>query len=216
MVITAIERTKRGKYALFIEGEFVFSVTDEQLVKEHLKAGMTITSQDLDQIKEHADTYFARERALNLLSARSYTKKMLYRKLTEKVDGSIAEKTVNRMEELGLLNDEEYARRKAADLYHLKKYGRRRVIDTLVEKGIDRNLAAEIAEELEPEEEEVEDLLYGIVERKYSRVLEEAGNKNDLYKRKARVQNALLRKGYSYEEVGRVVRRYLEENGPDF
>lgn len=214
MVITAIERTKRGKYALFIEGEFVFSVSDEQLVKDHLKAGNTVTPADLDGIKWRADEHFAKERALNLLSARSYTKKGLYHKLIEKVDPQIAEKTVARMEELGLLNDEEYGRRKAADLYHLKHYGRRRVTDILVEKGIERALAVEIAEELEPQD--MEDALYTIVERKYARILDEATDKQDLYKRKARVQNALLRKGYSYEEVGRVVRRYLEENQPDF
>lgn len=214
MVITAIERTKKGRYSLFVEGEFLFSVTDEQLIKDHLKAGMTITPEDLDGIKERADCLFAREKALTLLSARSYTKMGLRRKLMEKVDATIADDTVERMEELGLLNDEEYARRKAADLYHLKKYGRRRVKDTLVDKGIDRALASQIAEELEPEENEEQ--LYAILERKYARVLDEATDKQDLYKRKARVQNGLLRLGYGYDEIGRTVRRYLEENGPVF
>lgn len=214
MVITAIERTKKGRYSLFVEGEFLFSVTDEQLIKDHLKAGMTITPEDLDGIKERADRLFAREKALTLLSARSYTKMGLRRKLMEKVDATIADDTVERMEELGLLNDEEYARRKAADLYHLKKYGRRRVKDTLVDKGIDRTLASQIAEELEPEENEEQ--LYAILERKYARVLDEATDKQDLYKRKARVQNGLLRLGYGYDEIGRTVRRYLEENGPVF
>lgn len=214
MVITAIERTKKGRYSLFVEGEFLFSVTDEQLIKDHLKAGMTITPEDLDGIKERADRLFVREKALTLLSARSYTKMGLRRKLMEKVDATIADDTVERMEELGLLNDEEYARRKAADLYHLKKYGRRRVKDTLVDKGIDRTLASQIAEELEPEENEEQ--LYAILERKYARVLDEATDKQDLYKRKARVQNGLLRLGYGYDEIGRTVRRYLEENGPVF
>ena len=48
------------------------------------------------------------------------------------------------MEELGLLNDEDYARRLANELFTRKKFGARRVKQELRQKGIDDALIAAV------------------------------------------------------------------------
>lgn len=214
MILTAIERTKRGRYALFVEGEFVFSVSDEQVVKEHLKAGNTISPSDLDRLKEDAERFFSKQKALQLLSARSYTKQGLIRKLSEKADADIAKEIADRMEELGLINDEDYAKRRANDLYKIKKYGNRRVVQDLIQKGISKTLAEEIADLQEPEDQE--DSLVELVTKKYGSILDQAEDKQTFFKCRNRVQNALLRKGYGYDEIARAIRIYLEETESQF
>jgi len=210
MIITAVEKTKKGKYALFVDGEFAFSVTAEQLIQDHIQADRQVTAGELEQMLETSQRIFARERSLTLLSARSYTRKGLLDKLTPYVAEEIAWAAADRMEELRLINDEDYARRKASDLYKLKQYGRSRVEMALRQKGIDKELARDVAEALEPGD--AAESAFALVERRHARLLLDAGDKDDFYKRRGKVQNALLRMGYDYEDIRSAIGRFMEEN----
>lgn len=53
------------------------------------------------------------------------------------------------MEELGLINDENFARRYAEQLLFSKHNAPRDAVRQLVQKGIDRELAEEIIEEID-------------------------------------------------------------------
>lgn len=55
MIITAVEPTKKGRYSVFADGEFVFSVDDETLVLCGVKAGREVTVQQLEAIRQTAE-----------------------------------------------------------------------------------------------------------------------------------------------------------------
>ena len=108
---------------------------------------------------------------------------------------------MEKMEELGLMNDEAYARQLAGTLLEKKGYGLRRARQELLQKGIDRELVEELLEELAPDPEEK---LREIVERKYRNQLgDEKGYR--------RTVAALQRLGYGWEDIKTVLAEFQAE-----
>ena len=64
----------------------------------------------------------------------------------------------------GFVNDNSYANRKAKDLQHLKKYGRRRIEQELYAKGISQADIADAINELDFDD--TTDTLYPLIEKK--------------------------------------------------
>ena len=141
--ITAIQKAKKGGYHLFIEEEYALTISAEVLAETGLAVGQQITPQRLDEIRQICDRRRARERALYLLESRSHSEKELYDKLCRSVPEQIAADVTCRMVELGLVDDGTYARRWAAMLWQEKKYGPRRIRQSMMQKGFDRDLIDE-------------------------------------------------------------------------
>ena len=87
-----------------------------------------------------------------LLSMRDHSRVELERKLCDHADGEIAADTAQRMEDLGLINDEEYAARLARDLRLRKHFSKRRAMQEMAERGIDREVAQQAAENVDTED----------------------------------------------------------------
>ena len=83
---------------------------------------------------------------------RSHSKKELIEKIQRTTSKEAARSAANRMEELGLVNDEEeFAKRYAAELFNRKGFASRRAQYELLQKGIDKEMIAQVVEELEPD-----------------------------------------------------------------
>ena len=206
MRITQLSKTKRGRYALCVEGEYLFSLHEEVFYSAHLTVGMDVTVERLEELRQESEYRIAKERAMGLLSARSYTAHQLKEKLSRYADEEASQAAVERMEELGLVNDEEYAFVYARDLYHLKRYSPRRIVQELQRKGIDSQLAREAASQFE--EDTTMEQLVELVRRKYGKYLGEEKGRN-------RAVGGLSRMGYSYEEIKSAIRRVREEDGEE-
>lgn len=191
MEITAIEPRRKGRSALFLDGEYAVSVDTETLIKSGYRAGQELTDEELYELLQRSEQRQANERALYLLEHRSHAKGELMEKLRRTVSPEAAEAAADRMEELGLIDDEDYARRYAGELFRRKGYSQRRVILELTRKGIDKDLAEELAEEMSPDPEEK---ILAVLEKKYPNCLEDE-------KTKRRAVAALQRLGYGWEEI---------------
>lgn len=204
--ITAIEKAKKG-YHLFVEGEYALTISAEVLAETGLRSGQEITPQRLDEIKEASDRRRARERALYLLESRSHSRKELFDKLCRSVPEEIAEETADRMVQLGLVDDESYARRWAAMLWREKKYGPRRIRQSLMQKGFDRTLVDQVLEEMEDSfaGEETAEQLENLIRRKYARFLADGDPKG-----RNKTVNALLRLGYDYDQIRTALQNFME------
>ena len=119
------------------------------------------------------------KRQLYLLESRSHSRKELFDKLCRSVPEQTAAEVTQRMEDLGLVDDEAYARRWAAMLWREKKYGPRRIRQSLTQKGFDRELIDQVMEEMAESfaDEEAAQQLETLICRKYARHLA------DVYKR---------------------------------
>lgn len=200
MEITAIEPRRHRLSQLYLDGEAAVRVDTETLIKTGWKPGMEITDEELHALLEASEERRAREKALYLLEYRSHSKKELADKISRTTSREAAEAAVEKMEELGLMNDESYARQLASSLLEQKGYGVRRARQELLHKGIDRELVEEILLETAPDPEEK---LREIVERKYQRQLQDE-------KGYRRTVAALQRLGYGWEDIKSVVEEFRE------
>ena len=201
MVITAMQPRRRSFTALFLDGEWVCNLDTEILCRTGWQVGQAITPEELEEARQASDMRRAQEKALYLLEYRSHSKKELEEKIRRTSSREAAAAAADRMEELGLIDDEEYARRYPEQLLGRKKWSASRTVYELRQKGIDPELAGELVEELA---EDPEEAIRQIVEKKYARCLDDE-------KGLRRAVQGLQRLGYRYADIRRVLREYRDE-----
>ena len=197
--ITQIKETKKGRLALFLDGEFAFSLDEDTFAAAALHEEDEVEAWRLEELRKQSDTRKALDKAMDLLSLRDHAAGELYQKLCRKFDGPSAAYAVAKAQELGLLDDAQFARRRAAELLRKRK-SRRAILDDLTAKGIDRDTAAGAVEALYADAEQDPELTAAIqlVQRHYAAKLS-AG-------RRDQVAAALARRGFSHA----VIRQALE------
>ncbi len=200
MIITDIFKKKGTRYQLELDGEYWTILDAETIVDFHLKKGVEITEELKDEIMFAADYRRGKEYALYLLGYRDHCRAELIKKLTKSVDVSVAEKIADRMEELDLLNEERYAEKLAKYLTSVKKRGPHRVLQEMVLKGVDRNVAKEAIASLEI----TGDPLKELIEKKYIGYLSDD-------KGRQKTIAALLRRGYDYSSITDAISEFTEE-----
>ena len=198
MLITAIEPRWKSLRALYLDGEFAVNVDAQTLLGSRFQVGTEITNEELHELLLASDANRAKEKALYLIAHRDHSKKELVDKIRRTASQEAAEEAANRMEEIGLIDDRDYARRYASELFQRKCYARKRVEYELIQKGIDPDFIEELLEELEPEPVEQ---LTALIERKYLRALEDE-------KGRRRTVAALQRLGYRWEDIRRALKDY--------
>lgn len=201
MQITDLHTTKRGRISVYVDGEFVFAVDQESCQQAKLRIGQEVSLEELNELMRVSQLRAAKDKALGLLSRRSYSKSQLRDRLTRHTDEEAAHQAVERMEEIGLVDDLDYALRYARDLYHLKQLAPARIKQELRQKGIDSDIISESLEQFDEDDNIDRALAY--LGRKYSSLSDE--------KTRKRAFAQLGRLGYSYSEIGSALRLYDEE-----
>lgn len=201
MLITAIEPRRKAMSALYIDGEFVMNLDSRTLIENRFDVGREIDDEDLHEIINLSNERRAKEKALWLISYRDHSKKELTDKIKRTCDEESAEKAVERMEELGLVNDEAYAQRYAKKLLFSKHMSKNAAIYELSRKGIDKELAEEILENTEVDER---NQIRQVIDKKYRNLSDE--------KIRRRAVSALQRLGYRWNDIRSVLEEYSEED----
>lgn len=201
MLITAIEPRRKAMSALYLDGEYVMNLDTRTLIENRFDVGKDIDDEDLHEIIRLSNERRAKEKALWLISYRDHSKKELADKIKRTCDEESADKAVERMEELGLVNDESYALHHAQKLIFTKHMSKNAVVYELARKGIDKELAAEILEEIEVDSSEQ---IRIIIDKKYRNISDE--------KIRRRAVAALQRLGYRWDEIKGVIEEYAEDD----
>lgn len=198
-----------GRWLLHLEDGSILRVGENEVVAFALYAGMELSPDTLEELKEAADRAALREKALKALSLRPLSRKELLRKLTarprvkpgeeppEPVDPEKAEEVADWLEELGYLNDEEYAR-SVARHYAAKGYGARKLRDELFRRGVSRDLWDQALDEVEDPADEID--------RFIAKKMRGADPRDQ--KALKRTSDALARRGYGWEEIREGLLRY--------
>ncbi|MCR5652682.1 MAG: recombination regulator RecX [Ruminococcus sp.] len=201
MIITDIVPKRKRLSALYIDGEFAMKLDTETIIASPYSVGSEITDEELKELLDASNEKRAKEKALWLISYRDHSKRELETKISRTSDRESAKKAVERMEELGLLNDEKFARRYTEELLNAKHLSVRAAEYKLTEKGIEKELARQILDELDPDPREHIGIL---IETKYrTALIDEKG--------KRRAVAALQRMGYSWSDINAVLEEYTEE-----
>ena len=206
MTITAIEPKRKGLSALYIDGEFAMKLDTEVILANRIDVGMDIDDNKLKNLIESSDIKRAKDKAMWLISYRDHAKGELIEKVKKDSSYDAAVKAVMRLEELGLVNDERFAMRYASDLINLKHLSKKGAVRKLNEKGIDKELANEVVDNMDVH---TDSHLKAIIDKKYARYLcDEKG--------KRRCVNALMRLGYSYADIKCVLSQYIDTDDYDY
>ena len=198
--LTQIKETKKGRLALFFDGEFAFSLDENTFADAGLHQDDDLEEWQIEELRKKSETRRALDKAMDYLALRDHAAGELYQKLCRKFDAHSAAYAVARAGELGLLNDAGFARHRAAELLRKRK-SRREILNDLSAKGIDRDTAAEVVEELFAEDDDGENpelaTARALVERQYAAKL--AAGKRD------QVAAALARRGFSHAVIREVL-----------
>lgn len=159
------------------------------LIQEKVEIGSCFTQQELTLLYEKSSTNRAVQKAYNLLSFRSHSRKELYTKLCRNFDADCAAAACDRMEDIGLINDEEFCKAKADYLINVKKCSLGETRAKLLTLGINKDII-ECCIESYSEDTQSENLLH-LLQTKYRTKLAEP----------QKVIASLMRKGFRYGEI---------------
>lgn len=200
MTITAIEPKKKGLSAIYIDGEYAVSVDTETVLSMKIDVCTEITDEKLHELIETSNVKRAKDKALWLISFRDHSKRELIEKVSKDYGDDAAQKAADRLEELGLINDENFAHRYAHDLLYIKHLSPTGAVRKLIEKGIDRDLAKDAVDEFDLN---VQENIISIIDKKYAKILiDEKGRR--------RCVNGLMRLGYNYSDIKSALNQYIE------
>ena len=202
MKITSLSEYKGDTWEIVLEsGKKIF--VNELVVSDYrLFEGKEISSADLSAITSADLVRKAKKRALYLLGERAYCRGELYSKLEKTYNAEIAEEAVSYVEELGYIDDEDYAGKLAEYLIKHKKHGVYRAKQEMLHKGLPRELCENALAEFS--EEELDEELTEIIGKKYIDKIADFDGRR-------RTVAALVRRGYDFTSVKRCIAKCLED-----
>jgi regulatory protein len=192
---------KANKIHIYVDDEYCATVDSDYWYSEKYRKLKEINEEELTELLDAVSFRRAYNKGLDYLSRRPYGTKELIKKLCEKGhEKDAAEKACDRLLELGLLNDEEYARILANDLFERKKYGIKRIKQELAYRGIPREIIENTVDTLD---NDAENRIILVVKKKYlNKLNDEKGRK--------RAVDGLMRLGFSYSDIKSALRKVSE------
>lgn len=208
MRIEELKKSQRGRdrFLVKLEDGDVLRVTEEELLRFHLRAGMDLDETALEALRASARASSAKAQAASIIGSRALSKRELTRRLVKKgSEEDDARAAADWLEDIGAVDDAAYAAALARH-YGGKGYGPARVREELRRRGVDRELWNQALEEL-PDPAETLDKL---IQKRCRGDLSDPGERR-------RTADALLRRGFGWSEVKEAMGRYAEmwEDGYD-
>lgn len=205
---------KGEKIHLSLDGEYIATVNADYWFTCGIKSGSDVTPEQLEELLTESARRKMMNKALDLLSMRDYSRRELSDKLVTKawekkeqkdMDlGSLKQQAsdiCDRLEELGLLNEERFARSYVDELIRRKHLSKSGLKTALIQKGVQRDIIETVLEEVDVDPvEQIRELL---ATKFRNRDLSDE-------KQKTRTVNALLRLGYRYNEIHAAMGEWIE------
>lgn len=197
MKITNIKRqVKRpDRCSVFIDGEYSFALSEEELLNQGLKAGMDINEKQLAELKGQAVIDKGIYRILTLISRRPRSKWEIEDYLRRKsYKPEEVEKIVDSLDGKGQINDLEFARRWVENRRLLKATSKRKLQLELRQKRVEDDIIRQVLDEDDTDEQTV---LRELIKKK---------RQQSRYKDEQKLTAYLARQGFNYEDIKAVIK----------
>ena len=200
MVIEELKPSKRveGRWLAVLEDGSILRVGEGEVIDFALYAGKELSEEEAVRLQDAARRSGLKSKAIELLMRKPQSRKELGRKLTQwEASPEEAEAICDRLEELGYLNEREYAGRIVRH-YAQKGFGERKIRDELYRRGVPRELWDEVLDQIQ--EEDSASAIDAFLEKK----LKGSHDPKDIKK----ASDALARRGFAWPEISDALRRY--------
>ncbi|MBI4302355.1 MAG: RecX family transcriptional regulator [Chloroflexi bacterium] len=202
--ITAIEGQKRKKERvnIFLDGTFALSLSLRVVAEAGLKPSVELTESQVDELRKTDDFYSALETALGYLSPRPRSQREIHQRLRRGPwNEETIEQTLCHLERIGLVDDAAFAQFWKENRTSFNPRSRRLLEMELRQKGVDTQIASDVAQELDDEVG-----AYQAGQRK-ARTL----GKVDYPTFQRQLAEYLRRRGFHYEVIRHSVHRLWEK-----
>lgn len=200
MKITA-QSGRAGKVHIYADGEYAITTDERFWLESGIQSPSELSDEEWELLVERIGYRKALNKGADLLSRRAHSAAELKRKLLRTCDEQSAQKAVEKLTELGYLDDRAFAEELASHLFNTKNYSRANVRARLLEKGVSRSVADDVLEAFEVDP--VESILR-IINKSYAARLSAQGGEE-------KVTAALQRRGFSYRDIREALARFYNE-----
>ena len=204
MKITKLEPMQYGGFRLSFDDGSSVKTTSAVVADFGLHSGMELDEERAARLMERIAVARTNQRAASMIGRRPLSKKELVKKLKEKGESADnAADAAERMEQLGFINDEQYAAYLVRK-YSEKGYGRSRIKNELYSRGVPREYWDDALDALEDPADKIDAFLRTKL----------AGRTPD-QKELKKITDTLYRRGFGWEDIRSALRRYEIEVGED-
>jgi regulatory protein len=189
--------------------EFAFSVDSDVLIKFQLKKGMELDDFSFMEIQYQDDIRKAYNKAVHYLARRMRSEKEINDYLVSKeIDEPVINEILHKLTAQKYINDEEFALAYVRTQANTTDKGPNVIKMELKEKGITEGILIQALEEY-PLEQQIDKAA------KISKKFYDKNTKESLKIQKQKLENLLLRKGYTYEVINIAVNEASIKNEDD-
>lgn len=200
LTISEVRQTHGQRYVLVMDDGSAVKTTQSVVADYSLYAGRELTEAEMREITGASRLERAKLRAMSIISARPMSCRELYARLVEKGESERdAAACVEYLLGLHFLDDADYAAMTVRH-YAAKGYGARRIRDELYRRKVPKELWDEAMEQLPEQDGELDRLL----EKRLRGV--SADDRAAI----KRASDALIRRGFGWEEVRQALRRWAD------
>lgn len=204
MTVTEILPINKKKSRIYLDDDRAFVLYNNEIRHFCLTPSCEMSEQTYNQIVTEILLKRARSRALHLLERQDRTERQLREKLQQnEYPNQVIDDALNYVKSFHYIDDNRFSRNYIR--FHCDKKSRRQIFMALLRKGVAKEVIEEaydeIAEELDLEEKDSQ-LIQMWIEKK--RISLNALSEKEYQK----FYRFLLNKGFAYEEINHVLRRY--------
>ena len=190
-------RRVKGRWLAVMEDGSILRVGEGEVIDFALYEGKELSAEEAERLTQAARSSNLREKALSLLTVKPQSRKELERKLEQWEAGEQESAAIcDRMEELGLLNDAAYAVQVVRH-YSTKGCGEHKLRDELYRRGVPRDLWQQALEQAEDPTRAIDEF-----------IAKKLAGKQPDRKLLQKVSDALIRRGFGWEDVRDALNRY--------
>ncbi|EMR05481.1 Regulatory protein recX [Bhargavaea cecembensis DSE10] len=208
--ITKISTQKNNaeRYNIFLDGKYAFSADEQVLIQFGLMKGKVLDDWEIDEIIFGDEIRKAYNKALHFLGFRMRSEHEVKEKLMASGFGeAVALEAISKLKEQKFLDDDSFSKALLETRKRTAKKGPGAIKQELARKGISKDLQEEALEAF-PEEEQRElaiELAAKIAARSSGKTPQQIRQK---------IQDSLMRKGYSYDIISSAIERIGSELEP--
>jgi len=210
-VISKIGRQKNNpeRYNIYLNDTYAFAVDESTLIKFGLTKGKVLEQFDIDEITYEDEISKAFNRALNFLSYQMRSEFEVKKKLLDAGFGeSVVLEAIRKLEKLGFLNDETYSKALLETKKKTAKKGPRAIKQDLIKKGIDKETQNKVLDSFTHKEQ------LSIAMELAQKAVRANQNKTPM-QIKQKIQDVLMRKGYSFSITNEILDQIKLEREDD-